>query len=318
VQEQALSPDLLTACQTSMQRGSLSFFLAARLAGARLRTGLMVLYSWCRFCDDAVDACDQSEAIEQRTLAVDELRRQTWSAMHGGTKPLLQKDQPAAFAAFHWLTQAYRIPDHYPQELLAGMDMDVAGQRYVTYDDLRLYCYRVAGVVGLMFSHLAGVSDERALQNAADLGMAMQLTNIARDVLTDLELGRVYLPDEWLMAAGLTTSDIGDVSKRAQLVAVVERMLSEADHFYASGEAGLKYLPWRAALAAGAARFIYAEIGQLVRRRGVHAWDQRAVVPLPRKLFLVCRAILLVLRQRRGGLQGRWQPVTIRDIRRFS
>ena len=302
-----------------MRKGSLSFFLASRLAGARLRLGLMVLYSWCRYCDDAVDAGDQRELIERRSLAVDELRRETWAAMH--CKSLQQTEaQGAAFAmaAFRWLAQCYRIPDHYPQELLAGMDMDVAGQVYKTFDDLRLYCYRVAGVVGLMFSHLAGVSDEAALKHAADLGTAMQLTNIARDVLTDVGLGRVYLPHDWLAEEGLKPEDVGDPANRAALVRVVERLLAAADGYYESGESGLHYLPMRASLAAGAARFIYAEIGRLVRERGVMAWDTRAVVTLRRKLVLVIKAVHVVCSQRWSHLGKAWQPAPIRAVWRFS
>ena len=314
--DEALNPELLSLCRSSMQRGSLSFFLAARLAGERLRTGLMILYSWCRFCDDAVDQEDQAGPIDRRSLAVDELRRRTWAAMHAATTK--NNEFTFEFLAFKWLTSRYLIPDHYPQELLSGMDMDVAGQVYETYDDLRLYCYRVAGTVGLMFSHLAGVSDERALKHAADLGMAMQLTNIARDVFTDLALGRVYLPKDWLQQAQLSPADLADPKKRSLLVPVVERLLSEADLIYRSGEAGVAYLPWRAALAAAAARYIYAEIGRLVRRRGARAWDQRAVVPLWRKLALVVRAFGAVTKQRFAAGQGRWQASPIRSIWRFS
>lgn len=301
-----------------MRKGSLSFFLASRLAGARLRLGLMVLYSWCRYCDDAVDAGDQTELVERRSLAVDELRRETWAAMHSRSVNTLTAGSTFAMAAFQWLAQCYRIPDHYPQELLAGMDMDVAGQVYESFDDLRLYCYRVAGVVGLMFSHLAGVSDEAALRHAADLGTAMQLTNIARDVLTDVQLGRVYLPHEWLRAEGVSPSDVGSPAHRAAVVRVVERLLAAADKYYESGEAGLHYLPLRAALAAGAARFIYAEIGQLVRQRGVAAWDSRAVVSLGRKLVLVAKAVRVVCSQRWSSFGRTWRPAPIRTVWRFS
>lgn len=316
--EPTLNETLLAACRSSMRKGSLSFFLASRLAGARLRQGLMVLYSWCRYCDDAVDAGDQTELVERRSLAVDELRRETWAAMHGKQAATPAAGASFAMAAFRWLAQCYRIPDHYPQELLAGMDMDVAGQVYRTYDDLRLYCYRVAGVVGLMFSHLAGVSDEVALKHAADLGTAMQLTNIARDVLTDVALGRVYLPHDWLAAEGLKPEDVGDPTQKAAVARVVARLLAAADDYYASGEAGLRYLPLRAALAAGAARFIYAEIGQLVRERGAAAWDSRAVVSLGRKLMLVAKAVRVVSAQRWSQLGTTWQPAPIRTVWRFS
>jgi phytoene synthase len=173
-------------------------------------------------------------------------------------------------------------------ELLAGMRMDVEGTRYASLEELKVYCYRVAGVVGLMMARVMGARDPRALLHARDLGEAMQLTNIARDVAEDERLGRVYLPQNWLTEYGR--------------VATVDRLLTEAERGYVSGLQGLPYLPLRAAWAVASAAFIYRDIGQIVRARlgDTDPWLKRAVVPFRRKLWGVLRGALAVWRSRRG------------------
>jgi len=321
--EDAAAAQVILYCREAMRKGSLSFFLAARLSGKRLQDAILMLYAWCRYCDDAVDEQDLGLSTAQRMVALDELRRRTWSSMRQESTGLDQAtadgEGSLVFAAFSLLTRAYRIPDYYPQELLSGMEMDIAGHAYASFADLQLYCYRVAGTVGLMFSHLAGISDQRALKHAADLGTAMQLTNIARDVLTDAALGRVYLPADWLAAVGVSgLSAVAAPDSREAVAVVVARMLAQADGYYRSGEEGLRYLPLSAAFAAAAARFIYAEIGNSVRDLGPRAWDQRVVIGLGRKLWLVGRAVAVVLRSLPSRWQTPWRPMTIQTLWRFQ
>jgi phytoene synthase len=297
----------------------LTFYFAARFLGRRLRTAVTLLYTWCRFCDDAIDADDQGppaakRSPAERALILDELRRSTWAALHLHPRRLAAYKTPPALAAFAALAVRYNIPDHYPQELLAGMEMDLNGHVYRTLGDVRLYGYRVAGTVGLMFCHVAGVSDPRALRHAADLGTAMQLTNIARDVREDFAMGRVYLPEEWLAAEGLTAADVGSPEHGAAVARVVGRLLAKADELYRSGDEGLQYLPLAAAFAVAAARHIYAGIGTLVARRGAAAWDSRAVVPFTGKLRLAGRGILQVLRLAGGRWRAPFQPAPLNTI----
>ena len=107
--------------------------------------------------------------------------------------------------ALQYIVRRYGIPAHYASELIEGMAMDVRGIRYANLRELLLYCYRVAGTVGLMMSHVMGLRDESALKHAADLGIAMQLTNIARDVTEDASMGRIYLPLDWLDEANIAS-----------------------------------------------------------------------------------------------------------------
>ena len=163
--------------------------------------------------------------------------------------------------------------------------MDVSGHEYRSFDDTLLYCYRVAGVVGVMMAQIMGVRDVPTLQRAADLGIAFQLTNIARDVLDDAGNGRCYLPAEWLAEEGLSTATLSYRANRTSLARVVARLLDEAERYYQSADCGLQALPFRSAWAVAAALGIYRAIGRLVIVRGAKAWDNRVVVSGPRKLW---------------------------------
>jgi phytoene synthase len=209
--------------------------------------------------------------------------------------------------AFQEVTQERQIPRCYAEELLLGLQMDVEFTRYQTLDELLLYCYRVAGTVGLMMCHVMGVADPRALRHAAHLGMAMQLTNICRDVLEDWERRHLYLPDDLLGAEaarelwsrrGLAFPQELDPAVRG----AVAQLLHQAAALYRSGDAGLRWLSWRCALAVRTARLVYAAIGDVVAARGHDVRAGRAIVPGSRKLLFAGRAFLLGLGEAPGRL----------------
>lgn len=302
----------LTAAHRAMQRGSLSFYFASRFLPGPSRDAVRRLYAWCRYADDVIDEAPAAASAAEKTLLVDELRRKTYAALRGKTA-----GHPV-FSALGALAKTHKVPEIYLQDLLSGMEMDAAGSSYPDQAALELYCYRVAGAVGVLFSHLTGVSDARALRHAAALGMAMQMTNIARDVFADAGLGRSYLPTQWLAEAGLDQINMLLPENRTALASVVGRLLRRAKELYELGDDGLRFLPVRTAFAVALARLIYAAIGDIVARRGVGAWDARAVVPLWFKLLLVPRAARVVapiLWQRR---RERWEPAVPLALWRFS
>ena len=195
----------------------------------------------------------------------------------------------------------------------------MVGTRYATQEQLLLYCYRVAGTVGLMMSHVMGVSEQRALRNACHLGIAMQLTNICRDVLEDWERGRLYVPEQLLAEHGLgdLRSLLGaplPVQARDELARAVQRLLALAEHYYRSGESGLRALPWRCAFAVRAARWIYAEIGRVLARRHFDVFAGRAVVSTPRKLLLLARSLLASSRELPRRLLHPFRRAAIADL----
>jgi phytoene synthase len=172
------------------------------------------------------------------------------------------------------------------------------GTFYPSYATLLSYCFRVAGTVGLMMSHVMGVRDEAALRHAAHLGMAMQLTNICRDIAEDWQRGRLYLPDDLLHAAGARgiRARLGDarlpIDAREPLARVTRELLGRAEGFYRSGDDGVSYLSWRSAIAVRTARLVYADIGRVILARGADPFAPRAVVSKARKWMLAFRALV--------------------------
>jgi phytoene synthase len=280
-----------------IRHGSKSFAGAARLFDARTRDAVVELYAWCRYCDDQVDGQSFGHPAEALSPHSMQARLQT---LYDWTRACYRGEAPEhpVFAAFQHVTGRYGVPERYPLELLKGLEMDVLGHRYHTFDELLLYCWRVAGTVGVMMARLLGARNKQALKHAVDLGIAMQLTNIARDVFDDARAGRIYLPLDWLEQEGVPPHELTAEQHRQALVRVVHRLQVEARRYYASGDQGLRYLPFRSACAVAAAREVYADIGARVEARGTRAWERRVVVPRWRKLWLASRSLLRVLRQR--------------------
>jgi len=264
---------------------SKSFALAGRVLGGEMRDRAAVVYAFCRRADDAIDLAPAGRHAE----AIARLRSEL-DAVYGGRPagdPVLD--------AFAEVAQDCRIPLDYPAELIAGLEMDALGTRYATLGELQLYCYRVAGVVGLMMCHVLGLHHQRALPRAVHLGVAMQLTNICRDVAEDWQLGRLYLPADMLREEGAPglASQLGGpfpAEARRPVARVVRRLLAEADCFYASADRGILDLPARGALAVRIARLVYAAIGEQLAAQGHDPLAGRAVVPRRKKLALAALA----------------------------
>lgn len=274
---------VVNRCRDVIRRGSKSFAAAACLFDSPTRAAAYQLYAWCRHCDDEIDG----EHLGYRDPAHERGdRRQRLAALYEKTHAAFAgepQDDPV-FAALHRVVTRYGIPERFPLELLEGFGMDVDGYRYERPEDLFLYCYHVAGTVGVMMAHVMGVRDDCTLKRAADLGIALQMTNIARDVLDDARAGRIYLPAVWLEEAGVPGAEILEMRHRKALAGVTRRLLAEADRYYESGAQGLARLPFRSAWAVAVARGVYREIGEMVLKRGEQAWDRRAIVPRLRKL----------------------------------
>ena len=189
------------------------------------------------------------------------------------------------------------------------MEMDVRGASYPSLADLLLYCHRVAGTVGLVMCHVMGVRDPRALKRAAHLGIAMQLTNICRDVAEDWDNARVYLPRALFgesVPAGPFPPALREGARSS-----VRVLLDEAERYYASADAGLALLGWRCALAVRTARFVYAAIGRRIEAQGCDVLAGRAVVPLWRKLLLAGRAFFAGLFELPLGARAPSAPLSV-------
>jgi phytoene synthase len=273
-------------CRAIIRRHSKSFSLAASLLPPDRRDDAVAVYAWCRRVDDAVDLAGPADAAS----ALARSRRELDEIYNG--------DLPAdpVLSAFRKVVLERRLPAAYPADLLEGMAMDVEPRLYDRLDDLLVYCHRVAGVVGLMMCHVLGVSDDRALVHAAHLGIAMQLTNVCRDVEEDRRRGRCYLPLEMLSpraARELANLPGGELtpSTRSELRRPIHALLNLADRYYASGDRGIGMLSRRSGLAIRTARLVYSEIGRRIAATGCDLAAGRAYVPAPRKFRLLARAL---------------------------
>lgn len=249
-----------------------TFELAGRFLGPARRDEAAVVYAFCRLVDDLVDeASDLASGSAALARVEAELRDQA------PARPLV--------AVFAELMDEYGVDRAVALELIAGVRSDSGPVALADDAALLRYCYRVAGTVGLMMCGVLGVRDKLAAPFALDLGVAMQLTNICRDVAEDARRGRVYLPATRLAQVGTSPADLLDgAAPRPALAEVVLDLLALADRHYASADIGMRFIPWRSRLAILVAARVYRAIGLVLRRRGGDAMSGRAVVPTLAKL----------------------------------
>ena len=278
----------IIACRALLQENSRTFFAASLLLPKAVREPSLALYAFCRVADDAVDLqADKHGAVADLT---DRLAR-------------LYEGRPSAASAdraFADVATRFAIPREIPQALIEGFAWDAEFRRYETLNDLYDYAVRVAGTVGVMMALLMGARSPSALARACDLGVAMQLSNIARDVGEDAVEKRLFLPLQWLRAEGIDRDLwLDKPSFTPALGRVVQRLLNAADKLYERVGQGIAELPTACRPGIGAARTLYQEIGRQVERNGLDSVTQRAVVSGRRKAALLSRG--LVLPQDRSG-----------------
>jgi phytoene synthase len=272
--------------RASIKAGSKSFALASKVLPPRIRDDASMLYAWCRYCDDVIDGQDMGhgQAADYRDGQADrlaELRAQTTEALAGQATDTI-------FLGLAKVMARNDIPHRHAFELLKGFEMDAEERVYVTIGDILDYSYHVAGVVGVMMAMIMGTRDEATLDRACDLGLAFQLTNIARDVIDDAKADRVFVPQNLLLANGAPIEP-GLMMQPANWTAVhgaATGLLDVAEGYYRSARTGIRDLPFRCAWAITAALKVYREIGQVLRRKGPNAWLGRVGASPSRKMQL--------------------------------
>jgi phytoene synthase len=270
----------LAACRAALRDGSGTFLAASLLLSRRVRDPATALYAFCRMADDEIDRA--GGAVD----AVAQLRDRLARAYDGRPFPV------AADRALAEVVARFAIPRALPEALLEGFAWDAAGRRYETLSDLIAYATRVAGTVGAMMAILMGRREADVVARACDLGIAMQLTNIARDVGEDARAGRLYLPLRWMREAGIDPDAwMAEPRFSPALGGAVQRLLSAAESLYERSDAGIARLPRACRPGIRAARTLYAEIGREVERRGLDSVSARAVVPAGRKVWLLARSL---------------------------
>jgi len=284
--------------------GSKSFYFATRFFPPHLASAAHAVYWFCRYTDDLVDECaDQQQGRRDLDAWEAALRACINSGPANCQHPVLQ--------VFLDTVRRYEIPLEYAFELIEGMRMDLDQTRYQNFEELRIFCYRVASVVGLMMCHVIGFKDpadrERALPYAIDLGIAMQLTNILRDVGEDLERGRIYLPLDEMERFGYSPADLNAQVRNEAFSQLLQFQAERAQSFYTRGNAGISLLHPDGRFAVEIASNVYHEILIRLQASEFDVFDHRTVVPTGRKYWITARSLAAPLARQSAGRLLFWR-----------
>ncbi len=278
--------DLEQQARAATQLGSQSFYFASRFFPAELRRRAYAIYWFCRTTDDLVD--------EAPNRAQGESDLNQWEAelKRGLTGDAIQNPILNHFLA---TARECEIPAEYPLDLIAGCRMDLHQARYATFDDLKLFCYRVASTVGLMMCHAIGftreTNPEAAKQHAIQLGIAMQLTNILRDIATDLKLGRIYLPNCDIESFQYSEAQLHSAEITPQFRELMQFQAQRARRYYDAGVAGIPMLKPEGRFAVEIAAKVYSRILDEIEAIDYNVFAHRAVVPAREKYWITAKAI---------------------------
>ena len=263
-----------------LTRKSRSNFFYAFLALPRpQREALYAVYAFCRIVDDAVDVGEDQPAKRKE---LDRWRAEIAQVFEGSpTHPAAQRLQEAV--------KLFPIPREALNEIIAGVEMDLDRSTYKSFDELYPYCYRVASAVGLCCIEIFGYSDMRAREYAVNLGVALQLTNIMRDVQPDARAGRVYLPQEDLERFGVAAADLAAGRYTPEFLQLMEYEAARARGYYVRAWAALPRSDEHRLFAAEIMGRTYFALLETIERRRFQVFGARVSVPTPRKLGIALR-----------------------------
>ena len=275
------NPKDLKECYDIIEKGSHSFYAASKVLPKKIRDSAIVLYSFCRIVDDSIDETSSKDK------ALKELFKRLDAVYEG-----IPQNNPSD-RCFSRLVKFYEMPKQLPLALLEGMDWDTREKEYKTLSELRAYCARVASTVGVMMCVLMRVRDKDILARACDLGVAMQLTNIVRDIGEDARNGRLYIPLDWMAKYGLDKKQFLKKPKTSrELGLIAKRLLEEARRLYKRSESGLFGLPTSCQPGIYAARYIYEGIGKHIEAVQYDSINRRAKTSGSEKITLLAFSFL--------------------------
>ena len=262
--------------QQILARHGKSFYWASKFLGADLAERAAQLYLFCRYVDDLADGDlpDRQESLEDIRARLE--------GKHVSAGPEIE--------AFIKLADKHNIPLSAAAELLDGMLSDQHPTALVDEAELLRYCHSVAGTVGLMMCRVLNCKEPRAESFAIDLGIAMQLTNISRDVLEDAQMDRRYLPSSWVDFTPQQIAEAG-VNCQQPVAYAITRLLNLSEQYYASAQLGIRLLPFRSRLSIAIALRVYRQIGWVLKRRNMVWWQGRVMVTAGEKVLLSLRSM---------------------------
>jgi phytoene synthase len=264
--------EMFRVCEEIAREHGRTFYLASRFLRRSQRHGVLAAYAFCRIADDIVDAAPLHG--ERETL----VKLDAWEAQ------IEHPVHPVAIA-FREIRDQYGISAQPVHDLLTGMHMDLAIRRYATWEDLRVYCYHVAGTVGLMVAPVLGCRDSGALVHAVDLGIAMQLTNILRDVREDATMDRLYLPLDEIERFGCNPMDILAGQPGDGFGDLMAFQIARARRLYADARCGIPALDTFGRITTLTASDLYARILDRIEAQQYDVFASRAHCSTTRKLF---------------------------------
>ncbi len=278
-------------CRSITRTHAKTFYMATRFLPLEKQRSIFAIYGLCRYLDDLVD---EAEDLVQKKKITDEQvvnRLEAFRVKLISTYRGVEHKDPVLFAFSDVLNQ-FNISIEHPLTLLDGVKMDLSKNRYDTFDELYEYSYKVASVVGLMTSEIFGYEDPKALNHAVDLGIAMQLTNILRDIGEDLVRGRIYLPKEELETFGLTEEDLFARKMSAGFIELMKFQIERARKYYDSADKGISMLQRDSRLPVMLARENYSRILTKIEENDYQVFHQRAYLNSTEKFTILPKVIM--------------------------
>ncbi|HEY7658909.1 MAG TPA: presqualene diphosphate synthase HpnD [Burkholderiales bacterium] len=263
-------------CQSKAAASGSSFYYSFLFLPEERRRAITALFAFCREVDDVVDDCSDP-ATARATLAW--WRQELAAAFHGTPQ------HPVARALAE-VAPRFKLAEARVAEIIDGMQMDLEHDRYPSFEALRQYCHRVAGVVGLLSAEIFGYQDSRTLEYAADLGLAFQLTNIIRDVGEDARRGRVYLPLDEIERFGVSVADITGSRETDNFRRLIEFQIERALEYYGEAFRKLPAVDRRAQRAGIVMAAIYRALLDEIQRDGCRVLTRRTSLTPIRKLWI--------------------------------
>lgn len=268
-----------------MREYAKSFYFANRLLPLKKRNASYAVYAFCRFADNLVDN-PRNRTKDEINQEVINFRNEVELAFKYG-----ESEHPALSAFIHFAKE-FKIPKQYAIDLIDGVGMDIATDKYETFEELYVYCYKVASVVGLMMTYILGFKDEKALLYAEQMGVAMQLTNILRDIKEDKNNNRIYIPEEDLVKFNVTKEDIYKEVFNPNIQALVKYYVDTAESYYNNSYNGLPLLHKDARFSIQTAGKVYSEILNKIKQNNYNPFLGRVSVSQNQKIFLMFRCFL--------------------------
>ncbi|MYD36636.1 MAG: presqualene diphosphate synthase HpnD [Dehalococcoidia bacterium] len=266
-------------CRRITREAAGNFYYAFVTLPRRRRRAMYAAYAYCRLCDDL---SDDDLPIDEKTRQIQGIDGLLEQARAGNP------DGPVFEALAHAAAE-YDIPYEDLMEVARGVEMDLTISRYETFEDLKTYCYRVASVVGLICIQIMGYRDQRAREYAIDLGLAMQLTNILRDIREDAERGRIYIPQEDLRRFGYSEEDLMAGTVNDQFRSLMEFEVARAREYFERGKRLLKLLPVRTRAFPAVLGGLYGRVLDRIEARNYNVFEGRVGLSTREKVGLAVR-----------------------------